>query len=87
MHSNVDRWIELLGQQKHSGDGWTLSIDMAHQITYLIFDVLGDLCFGRCFNMKEPQSETRYIPGVLSGYLEIMQPVSGDLSAWKWTPC
>jgi cytochrome P450 len=80
IHSNVDRWIELLGQQERKDHEWTDKIDMAHQITYLVFDILGDLCFGRSFNMKEPGNESRYIPGVLSGYLEIMQPVRNNSS-------
>ncbi|KAJ8108073.1 hypothetical protein OPT61_g8425 [Boeremia exigua] len=53
VHANVDRWLELLGQKKLNDSQWTVPIDMADQVTYLVFDILGDLCFGKCFDMKE----------------------------------
>ncbi|UPX12193.1 uncharacterized protein EKO05_0002756 [Ascochyta rabiei] len=76
VHANVDRWLELLGQQRTNGNDWTASINMADQVTYLVFDILGDLCFGKCFDMKEPSSELRHIPELMIGYMELIHPVS-----------
>jgi cytochrome P450 len=69
IHKNVDRWLELLGQQE------TKSMDMEHQVTYLVFDILGDLCFGKCFDMKEPDSKLRHVPEMMIGFMELLHPV------------
>jgi cytochrome P450 len=76
VHANVDRWLELLGQQKESGDKWTKAIDMADQVTYLVFDILGDLCFGKCFDMKEPNSKLRHVPELMIGFMELVHPIA-----------
>lgn len=75
MHQNVDRWLQLLGQEKKGSEQWSKSIDMADQITYLVFDILGDLCFGKCFDMKEPDSKMRHIPEIMIDFIGLMQPV------------
>lgn len=48
---------------------------MADQVTYLVFDILGDLCFGKCFDMKEPGSKLRYVIDMMLGFIETMHPV------------
>lgn len=80
VHANVDRWLELLGQEKETNDEWTRSIDMADQVTYLVFDILGDLCFGKCFGMKEPDSKLRHVPELMIGFMELIHPVSMPFS-------
>lgn len=72
VHSNVDRWLDLF--EKDGKDG-SKSYNMADQINYLVFDILGDLCFGKSFDMKEPGSKVRNIPEILAEFLVIMNPV------------
>jgi cytochrome P450 len=84
VHANVDRWIELLSQQKKEGNEWSDSIDMSDHVTYLVFDILGDLCFGKCFDMKEPGSDLRYVPKTLTGFLKIIHPVSDGTCSQIW---
>ncbi|KAH8724709.1 cytochrome P450 [Phaeosphaeriaceae sp. PMI808] len=86
IHINVDRWLDLLGKQKQGDGEWTKSINMADQVTYLVFDILGDLCFGKCFDMKEPGSDRRYIIEMMIGFLEIVHPVACSpwSSLWVW---
>lgn len=75
VHANVDRWLELINEQ--TGDKqWSQSLNMAEQANYLVFDILGDLCFGKCFNMKEPGSDLKSIPSLMTTFLELMHPVS-----------
>lgn len=59
---------------------------MAHEINYLVFDILGDLCFGKSFDMKEPTSNMQHIPDVLANFLELMHPVCFSPFAdwWVW---
>jgi cytochrome P450 len=78
IHTNVNRWLELLGQQSGK-DGWTPSLNMADHINYLVFDILGDLCFGKCFDMKEPESKLRHVPEMMLSFLELLHPVG-------WSP-
>ncbi|OAG02909.1 cytochrome P450 [Paraphaeosphaeria sporulosa] len=62
---HIDRWIFLLsstvGSNRNvhdakSGDteAWSQPVDMAERVEYLVFDILGELCFGESFNTKEP---------------------------------
>ena len=62
--------------KKNESDEWTKSIDVADQVTYLVFDILGDLCFGKCFDMKEPDSKLRHVPELMIGFMELVHPVS-----------
>lgn len=73
VHSNVDRWLDLFDQR---GEGGSTSFNMAHEMDYLVFDILGDLCFGKCFDMKEPGSNLTFAPGLIASFLELMNPVS-----------
>jgi cytochrome P450 len=75
IQSNVDRWLELIGQRKQEKGEWTRPTNMADQVTYLVFDILGDLCFGKCFDMKEPDSKQRHVPEIMVTFMELIQPV------------
>ena len=75
VHQNVDRWLELFGQETDESREWSKSFNMAHQANYLVFDILGDLCFGRSFHMKEPESDLKHVPSLMTTFLELMHPV------------
>ncbi|KAJ4354681.1 uncharacterized protein N0V89_006418 [Didymosphaeria variabile] len=62
---HTERWIDLLADNKDapSGDGWTSTRNMSDWNDWLVFDILGDLCFGRSFDVKEPKpNPIRKIP-------------------------
>lgn len=89
VQSNTDRWCELIADRIPSGDGeqpWSTSLNMAHEINHLVFDILGDLCFGKSFEMKEPKSDKRYIPELLANFLVLMHPIAFSPMAdwWIW---
>jgi len=48
---------------------------MAQEVNYLVFDILGDLCFGKQFNMKEPGSDIKHVPELMATFLELLAPV------------
>jgi hypothetical protein len=100
IHSNIDRWLILLGQHKTMGQIWTESIDVADQVNYLVFDILGDLCFGRCFDMKESGNNLRHVIDMMVAYIETGNPVGllrdsefvylanlSRSSGHLWVPC
>ena len=80
IHSNVDRWLDLFEQQSEGG---TKSFNMADEINHLVFDILGDLCFGKSFGMKEPGSKVTGIPGILAEFLVVMNPVRNPAPAYR----
>ncbi|KAL6705468.1 hypothetical protein ACN47E_006733 [Coniothyrium glycines] len=86
IHRNVDRWLELLGEHKYTDDASGDPVDMADQVTYLVFDILGDLCFGKCFDMKERESKLRHVPEMMISFVELINPIcwSPLLSTWAW---
>ncbi|KAF2649983.1 cytochrome P450 [Lophiostoma macrostomum CBS 122681] len=85
IHSNVNRWLELFETMSENGD-WTPTVNMADYINYLVFDILGDLCFGKCFDMKEPESTLRHIPEMMVQFLELIHPIGFAPwgSFWIW---
>jgi cytochrome P450 len=76
IHGNVDRWLTLLCEHKQSDNQWTEPINMADQVAYLVMDILGDLSFGKCFDMKEAGSNLRHIVDLMVGFITLMNPVS-----------
>lgn len=56
--------------------GWSKPLNMKDWVNYLVFDILGDLCFGRSFDMKERDSDMKYVPHLLVDFLTLMHPVS-----------
>ena len=59
----VDRWIEIVTDdaKQFNGDvkkGWGQPKNIALYIDYVIFDILGKLCFGRSFETMEPTSKS-----------------------------
>ncbi|KAJ0125860.1 hypothetical protein HZ326_31037, partial [Fusarium oxysporum f. sp. albedinis] len=85
IHSNVDRWIELLdreiGEKK-----WSSSLNMARWADHLVFDTLGELCFGKSFGMKEHDSELRHIPTLMTDFMATVHPIAYSPFAplWAW---
>lgn len=76
LHANIDRWLELLGTLAEKDGEWTVSLNMCEWVNWLVFDILGDLCFGKSFDMKEPDSKLRHIPEMMISFLELIHPVS-----------
>jgi hypothetical protein len=52
VQGHVRRWCDHLGQGA-TRDTWTKGINMGILSTYLTFDVLGDLCFGKPFDVVD----------------------------------
>lgn len=86
--SNTDRWCELIDEHAASsgGDAWSSPLNMTDWINHLVFDILGDLCFGKQFNMKEPGNELRYVIHLISGFMQFMHPIALSPFAgfWAW---
>lgn len=73
--ANTDRWCEVIADEAAETTGWTKSLNMADWANYLIFDILGDLCFGKGFNMKEHESDLKYVPHLMVEFMTLMHPV------------
>lgn len=88
--TNTDRWCELIDEHAATAadgdDGWSTSLNMTDWINHLVFDILGDLCFGKQFNMKEPGNELRHVIHLISGFMQFMHPIALSPFAgfWAW---
>lgn len=80
----TSRWVELFKMQANEAaeGNWSKSLNMAHEVNYLVFDILGDLCFGKEFRMKEPESDLKHVPELIASFLELLAPVSRDAAAF-----
>jgi cytochrome P450 len=75
MSEHIDRWNQVL-VTKTDEDGWSVPRDMSTWIDYLVFDAIGDLCFGENFKTKEEVANPyREIPHTLMGYVKAGYPV------------
>jgi cytochrome P450 len=75
--SHVDRWIEIIAGDICPDFGWSETVDLSTMLDALILDILGDLCFGRSFNIKEPwDNPLKLIPHSTSEYMRFYYPVS-----------
>lgn len=72
---NVDRWCELLVENQEPGE-WTEPKNATNLVSFLVFDILGDLAFGRSFESKESgENPLRTIPENIASSLKILYPV------------
>jgi cytochrome P450 len=75
--ANVERWCDLISQGIPTAGVWSPSINMAGWVTYLTFDIMGDLCMGRSFGLKEAENtRMRHVLVLLEGIMKLFQPVS-----------
>ncbi|KAF1997031.1 cytochrome P450 [Amniculicola lignicola CBS 123094] len=75
---HTERWIDLLLAENDASinDGWTKTRNMTDWNDWLIFDILGDMCFGRSFDIKEPTpNPIRKIPHLVIRHVELFYPV------------
>ncbi|CVL09361.1 related to benzoate-para-hydroxylase (cytochrome P450) [Fusarium mangiferae] len=83
IQSNIDRWVQLLDQEigeKKRSD----SLNMARWADHLVFDTLGELCFGKSFGMKEHDSELRHIPTLMTDFMSTIHPIAYSPFAYLW---
>lgn len=74
---HVDRWHQVILEGNDGVQGWTASMDVAASVGRLVFDVLGDLCFGKSFDMQEPgDNPMKAIPHTIAEYMRFYYPVS-----------
>lgn len=85
VHENVSRWLECLGEGGALGQ-WTRPQNMAAWCTYLVFDIMGDLTFGRRFKCID-SDEDRYVPKLMmdSGKLVNFVSVTFSRILWSWS--
>lgn len=76
---HIERWDELLleGSDMDRNDGWTETRNMAEWTGNLMFDIMGDMAFGKQFDVKETgfESEFKSIPGFAESFMGFMYPV------------
>ncbi|KAK8049566.1 hypothetical protein PG994_011296 [Apiospora phragmitis] len=86
IHSNTDRWGELIGQTISEGAEWSASLNMADWVNYLVCDILGDICFGKSFSMNDPTSELTYVPHLMADFVKLVHPIEFSPLASLWSP-
>lgn len=77
MGQHIDRWHQILLDENDSTTEWSASVNLGEKMDHLVFDIMGDLCFGRSFNIKEPgDNPLREVPHNIIKYLQFYYPVS-----------
>lgn len=67
MICHIDRWLELIGQD--CLDEWSPPQDWSKLAKHLVWDLLGDLAFGKSFDMKEPgDNPIKKMPDILEEF-------------------
>lgn len=74
--NNVDRWNQVMMDENNSTD-WSAPEDFSKRLDALTFDIMGDLAFGRSFDIKEPgDNPLKVVPENIAGYMKFYYPVS-----------
>jgi cytochrome P450 len=85
--NNIDRWNEILVDGS-DGKEWTQPKNASEITNQLIFDIVGDLTFGKSFDLKEPGNGSfKNVPNTIMDFLEFlkfMYPVFLRLISHKW---
>lgn len=74
--NNVDRWNQVMMDVNDSTD-WSAPEDFSKRLDALTFDIMGDLAFGRSFDIKESgDNPLKVVPENIAGYMKFYYPVS-----------
>lgn len=80
INKHVDRWNDLLVAEV-AEDQWSNPMNFADVSDTLVFDIMGDLCFGTSFDIKEPgDNPFKSIPHVTVQYMQFFYPVGPQVS-------
>ncbi|KAI8626697.1 benzoate 4-monooxygenase cytochrome P450 [Xylariaceae sp. FL1651] len=76
MVRHVDRWLELIAEELNGNSReWSAPVDFSEKVDKLVFDVLGDLCFGKSFDVKEPgKNVLKEVPRCITEYMLFYYP-------------
>ncbi|KUJ07888.1 benzoate 4-monooxygenase cytochrome P450 [Mollisia scopiformis] len=73
---HVDRWNELLVAET-GDDQWSKPMNFADVSDTLVFDIMGDLCFGTSFDIKEREENPfKTMPHVVVQYMQFFYPLT-----------
>jgi cytochrome P450 len=64
IHENVKTWCKQLEGGEKSAEGWAVAKNMDNWNTYLGYDIMGDLAFGKGFHCLENEDH-RYVPELM----------------------
>jgi cytochrome P450 len=70
---NIRTWCKHLAEGAKPGE-WTPEKNMADWCTYIGYDIMGDLVFGKRFDVMET-NEHRFVPELMMGALQFLYPV------------
>ncbi|KAF2177058.1 benzoate 4-monooxygenase cytochrome P450 [Zopfia rhizophila CBS 207.26] len=81
---HIDRWNELIVDNH---DDWSTPVDFTKTVEKLVFDISGDLCFGKSFETKEPgDNPLKIIPHSIIGFMKFYYAIARspflDLVLW-----
>ncbi|KAI1131597.1 hypothetical protein F5Y10DRAFT_261978 [Nemania abortiva] len=77
---HIDSWHQIMLDEYDSTIERSTSMDLGEKLDQLAFDIMGGLCFGRLFNIKEPgDNPPREVPHNISQYLKFYYSVGAIL--------
>ena len=83
MLSSISKFCKLIRNEKQQDaerpqETWSAARDLSEYTSYLSFDIMGQVCFGRSFDTLE-KSDNRYILNVLSDGAQCLNTVSKEI--------
>ncbi|KAH8688934.1 hypothetical protein GQ44DRAFT_734452 [Phaeosphaeriaceae sp. PMI808] len=72
---HIDHWHQILLDEHDGKTEWSAYLNLSQKMDHLVFDIMGDLCFGRSFYIKEPgDNPLREVPHNIAQYLKFYYP-------------
>lgn len=79
MERHVERWHQIMFEENDSSTEWSSPVNFGERVDHLVFDIMGDVSFGRSFDIKEPgDNPLREVPHNIAQYLKFYYPVRLD---------
>ncbi|KAK0292415.1 hypothetical protein LTS00_007892 [Friedmanniomyces endolithicus] len=87
----VDKIDEVIKVSDAEGDGWSSTVPMASYLNWLVFDIMGDLVFGKSFGTLGDKPENREGTSLLGrsakrNYVVGAMPILAQRGLEKWLP-
>ncbi|KAI0023694.1 benzoate 4-monooxygenase cytochrome P450 [Xylariomycetidae sp. FL0641] len=74
---HIDRWHQIMLGEHDSTTEWSATVDLGERMDYLVFDIMGDLSFGRSFDTKEAgRNPLKEIPDTTIKFFEFVYPMA-----------
>jgi hypothetical protein len=84
---NVQTFVDLVARSSKNSNDWSKPFNLSQWSTYLNYDIMGDLVFGRQFHTMTSETN-RFVPGLITNstaFINTVRLACISLLSWQYT--